>query len=75
MIANESVDARLRSGVPGLVCKLDIEKAYDHVSWDFLDFMLSRLGFGDRWRAWISFCISLVKFSVLMNGEPAGFFF
>jgi hypothetical protein len=32
IIANESLDFRLKSGEPGLLCKLDMEKAYDHVS-------------------------------------------
>lgn len=36
-IANEAVDSRLKDEVPGLLCKLDIEKAYDHVRWDFFD--------------------------------------
>lgn len=34
-MANECVDSRLRSGEPGLVCKSDIENAYDHVNCDF----------------------------------------
>lgn len=34
-IANEVVDERLQSGVPGLLCKMDIEKVYDYVNWDF----------------------------------------
>ena len=49
LIANEVVDSILRRKESGIVCKLDIEKAYDHISWEFLFQVLERMGFGSRW--------------------------
>ena len=66
LIGNECIDSRLRSGIPGLLLKLDLEKAYDHVIWDFLLHLLQKCGFGEKWRDWIGFCISSVRSSVLV---------
>lgn len=46
LIANECIEDHRRSSNCGVMCKPDIEKAYDHVNWNFLDYILYRMGFG-----------------------------
>ena len=72
LIANEC--SRFKASNLGVLCKLDLEKAYDHVNWDFLIYLLRRCGFSEKWRHWIYFCVSSVRFSILVNGSPCGFF-
>lgn len=74
LFANVLIDSRIKAGKPGVICKLDIEKAYDHVNWDLLIYVMRRIGFGERWIAWICHCISSVAFVILVNGSSSQFF-
>ena len=49
LIANEVLDSTLKSKDKGVLCKLDIEKVYDHLNWSFLFSIMDMMGFGKKW--------------------------
>jgi len=71
VIANEVVEEARKGLKPCIVFKVDYEKAYDSVSWDFLLYMLRRMGFGPKWIRWIDGCLKSASISVLVNGSPS----
>ncbi|XP_065630259.1 uncharacterized protein LOC136067847 [Quercus suber] len=56
LITNECLDSSLKSGVMEVLCKLDVEKSYDHMNWGFLISMLEQFGFPENG---YFFCISM----------------
>lgn len=56
-----------------LAMKLDMSKAYDRVEWNFLEEVMKRLGFCEKWIRWILSCISSVTYSFNVNGEHRGY--
>jgi hypothetical protein len=59
-----------RKKTRALFVKLDIFKAFDSVSWAYLLEILEHLGFGTRWREWISLALSTASSRILLNGIP-----
>jgi len=53
-----------------LIFKVDFEKSYDSLSWEYLDCMMEFMGFKMVWREWIRGCLESAKASVLLNGNP-----
>lgn len=49
--------------------KLDIEKAFDTINWNFIDYMMKMKGYPNRWRKWIKASVSHVHYSILINGK------
>lgn len=58
----------------GIVLKIDLEKAYDRISWDFLRDTLTTVGFPDQFVRVIMGCVTSTSFQVLWNeGMIEGF--
>lgn len=49
--------------------KLDMSKSYDRVEWRFLEQMMEKLGFHDKWSKLIMQCISTVSYRIKVNGD------
>jgi hypothetical protein len=71
MIANELVSDLKKQKATGLIFKIDFHKAFNSVSWDYLDDIMGNMGFGKKWRSMIYECLSSSKLSVLINGSPS----
>jgi retron-type reverse transcriptase len=52
-----------------VLLKIDIAKAFDTVSWTFLLEVLLHMGFGRRWRNWMSLILSSASTKILLNGN------
>ncbi|CAH9092304.1 unnamed protein product [Cuscuta europaea] len=74
-LAQELVRGYTRKQIsPRCMIKVDFRKAYDTISWDFLESVLKGLGFPLRFIDWIMECVTSTSFSVSLNGSLYGFF-
>nr|GFA84501.1 RNA-directed DNA polymerase, eukaryota [Tanacetum cinerariifolium] len=53
-----------------MIFKVDFEKAYDSVRRDFIDDILWRFSFREKWYKWIQSCLYSSRGSVLVNESP-----
>ncbi|GJW86813.1 RNA-directed DNA polymerase, eukaryota, reverse transcriptase zinc-binding domain protein [Tanacetum coccineum] len=63
-----------KQGAKRCAMKIDIQKAYDTVSWKFLEDVLKEVGFHQVMINWIMICVSTASFSICINDEVCGYF-
>nr|GEX08974.1 RNA-directed DNA polymerase, eukaryota [Tanacetum cinerariifolium] len=69
-ILNELLSWCKYKKLKAMVFKVDFEKDFDSIRWDYLDDFLKSFSFRDKWCGWISGCLKSAKGSVLVNGIP-----
>lgn len=67
-------DYHKQKGKPRTATKVDIMKAYDSVSWEFLIDLLDVTCFPPNLKKWIIACVTTPRYSINFNGELVGYF-
>ncbi|GKC45169.1 RNA-directed DNA polymerase, eukaryota, reverse transcriptase zinc-binding domain protein, partial [Tanacetum coccineum] len=70
LMVNEVIQWSKRKKAKLMVFKIDFEKAFDSISWDFLFQVMRFMGFSVKWIKWISGCLLSATSSILINGSP-----
>ncbi|KAL8090281.1 hypothetical protein AgCh_039666 [Apium graveolens] len=55
-----------------MAIKLDMNKAYDRLEWDFVKAMLRRMGFSEHWIKLIMACITSVSYKIVHGEHTMG---
>ncbi|GAU51623.1 hypothetical protein TSUD_414500 [Trifolium subterraneum] len=70
VVLNEVIDLAKRRKDTCMLFKVDFERAYDTISWNYLERMMVKMGFAGQWIRWMRACVFNSSMSVLVNGSP-----
>ena len=74
VILHETLHEIKKKKKNGVILKLDFEKAYDKVNWDFLQQTLRMRGFAPKWCRWIESIVSGGSVGIKVNDDTGEFF-
>ena len=58
----------------GVIFKIDFEKAYNKVKWDFLQQSLRMKGFDPKWCEWVKFFVEGGNVGIKVNDQVGSYF-
>ncbi|OMO53937.1 reverse transcriptase [Corchorus capsularis] len=61
--------SNLKGRKGAMILKIDLQKAYDNVSWEFLHEVLNFFGFPTQLISLIMFCVTNIDLSIIWNGD------
>lgn len=64
-----------KENIPGLLLLIDFEKAFDSVSWAFINKVLDYFNFGTSFKKWINILYKNINSCVQINGHLSEWFF
>jgi hypothetical protein len=62
--ALHTMQSRMQRKNGYMALKLDMSKAYDRVEWDFLEAIMKKMGFAEKWVGLIMACVRSVSYSM-----------
>jgi len=74
ILTHEIIHSLKQTKKPGMLLKLDLSKAFDSLSWVYIQKILLAFGFAHTWVRWIYNLLSSAFFFVLINGIPSATF-
>lgn len=69
--AHEVVHSLKSNKQAGAIIQLDLEKAYDKLSWAYIMEVLKAFGFDHNWIIWVMALLTTSSFSILLNDSPS----
>lgn len=70
LMINEIISWATKKNKRLFLLKVDFEKAFDSLVWNFLYHIMEQMGFSVKWRTWIKGCLESAFASVIVNGSP-----
>jgi hypothetical protein len=71
ILVHEMIHSLKNTKSSGMLMKLDMSKAFDKISWKYIQCIIRAFGFFPTWVKWIMSLTSSAFFSILFNGSPS----